>query len=104
MNLGDNDKEMEDDVDEEDKDEEDKLNLIISNKAEYFDLLFDLLNLGISEITNAVWNLLCQIPVNKRLLGSIKSLQHIQRVEPLEFEGWSTIVDPSSTYKMLYSL
>jgi len=37
---------------------EEKLNLIISNKAEYFDLLFDLLNLGIGEITAAVWNLL----------------------------------------------
>ncbi len=38
--------------------EEAKINLIISNKAEYFDLLFELLNLGINEITNAAWNLL----------------------------------------------
>ena len=48
--------------------EEAKLNLIISNRAEYFDLLFELLNLGIIEITNAAWNLLIQIPVNKNLL------------------------------------
>jgi hypothetical protein len=47
---------------EESKDEpiqqESKLNLIISNRSEYFDLLFELLNLGITEITNAAWNLL----------------------------------------------
>jgi len=38
--------------------EEAKLNLIISNRAEYFDLLFELLNLGVQEITSAAWNLL----------------------------------------------
>lgn len=47
------------------KNEEAKLNLIISNRTEYFDLLFELLNLGINEITTASWNLLVQIPVNK---------------------------------------
>ena len=52
---------------EETKVEEAKLNLIISNRAEYFDLLFELLNLGINEITIAAWNLLVQIPVNKHL-------------------------------------
>ena len=44
--------------------QEDKLNLIVSNRAEYFDLLFDLLNLGIPDVTSAVWSLLMQIPVN----------------------------------------
>jgi hypothetical protein len=48
--------------------EESKLNLIISNRTEYFELLFELLNLGITEITNAAWSLLVQIPVNKTLL------------------------------------
>lgn len=43
---------------EESPNEEAKINLIISNKAEYFELLFELLNLGINEITNAAWNLL----------------------------------------------
>ena len=38
--------------------EEAKLNLIIANRTEYFELLFELLNLGINEITNAAWNLL----------------------------------------------
>ena len=51
--------------DDPSKQEEAKLNLIISNRSEYFELLFELLNLGIYEITNASWNLLIQIPVNK---------------------------------------
>ncbi len=38
--------------------EDAKLNLIISNRVEYFELLFELLNLGINEITNAAWRLL----------------------------------------------
>ena len=45
---------------EEDEEQEfgDKLNLIVSNKAEYFDLLFELLNLGVPDITQAVWKLM----------------------------------------------
>ena len=57
--------------------EEPKLNIIISNRSEYFDLLFELLNLGINEITNAAWNLLIQIPVNKNLLHQIRTLSTI---------------------------
>ena len=48
--------------------QESKLNLIISNRKDHFELLFELLNLGINEVTNAAWNLLIQIPVNKELL------------------------------------
>mmetsp|Transcript_22806 Transcript_22806/g.22023 ORF Transcript_22806/g.22023 Transcript_22806/m.22023 type:complete len:137 (+) Transcript_22806:557-967(+) len=42
----------------EEQKEDAKINLIISNRKEYFELLFDLLNLGINEITTAAWNLL----------------------------------------------
>jgi hypothetical protein len=38
--------------------DENRLNLTISNRKEYFDLLFDLLNLGLDRVTSAVWNLL----------------------------------------------
>ena len=58
----------------EDGDEQDdpsKLNLIISNQAEYFDLLFDLLNLGLPDVTSSVWALLMQIPVNKQLFHNM---------------------------------
>lgn len=63
---------------EEGQVEDSKLNLIISNRSEYFELLFDLLNLGINEITTAAWNLLIQIPVNKQLLQQIKTLNPVQ--------------------------
>jgi hypothetical protein len=57
-----------DDLDEEQGDlDEQRLNLTISNRKEYFDLLFDLLNLGLDRVTSAVWNLLEQIPINKHL-------------------------------------
>jgi len=48
--------------------------LIISNDKHYFNLLFDLLNLGQQDVTTSVWNLLMQIPVNKELHNAIKSL------------------------------
>jgi hypothetical protein len=44
--------------------QEKKLNHMISNRSECFDLLFDLLNLGVPEITQASWSLLTQVPVN----------------------------------------
>jgi len=46
------------DVEIEDETELSKLNLILSNRAEYFDRLFELLNLGVQEITVQSWNLL----------------------------------------------
>jgi hypothetical protein len=81
--------------------EDAKINLIISNKAEYFDLLFELLNLGINEITNAAWNLLIQIPVNKTLLNQIRTLSSIQ-IGGLQ--NWCYVIDPLNSYKMLYSI
>ena len=69
------------DADMENNDEqflENKLNLIVSNKAEYFDLLFELLNLGAPEITQAVWKLMMQVPINQKLFNSMRSLQSIQ--------------------------
>ena len=97
---------------------EDKLNLIVSNKAEYFDLLFDLLNLGAPEITQAVWKLMMQVPINQKLFNSMRSLQSIRVDSPIQAShgsdqhllapddsaGWHSIIDPNSPYKMLYSL
>jgi hypothetical protein len=63
-------------------------------------------------VTTAVWKLLVQIPVNKRLLGHIKTLSEVQPVPQVDsqlphleqYVGWNHIVDSSSTYKMLYQL
>jgi hypothetical protein len=40
------------------------LNAVLSNDSAYFGLLFDLFNIGSQEVTEAVWSLLIQIPVN----------------------------------------
>jgi hypothetical protein len=80
------------------EEEDEKLNLILSNKEEYFDLLFDLLNLGVTEINVQAWNLLTQIPVNKKLYKSIKDL------EIKEEKDWDALMDSENMYKLLYSL
>jgi hypothetical protein len=54
--------------------EEIKLSEMISNREESFDLLINLLNLGIPEITQASWSLLSQVPINQKLLNQIKLL------------------------------
>ena len=86
------------DVEEKEEEQESKLNLIISNKSEYFDLLFDLLNLGVNEINYQAWNLLTQIPVNKKLYHNIKNLNINKK------EDWNALIDSQNMYKCLYSL
>lgn len=83
---------------EKDEEEESKLNLILSNKSEYFDLLFDLLNLGVNEINVQAWNLLTQIPVNKKLYSNIKKLDINKQ------DDWNALMDSKNMYKLLYSL
>ena len=70
-----------------------KLMTILGNKSEYFDLLFDLLNLGVADITSAVWNLLMQIPVNQNLLEKMKAIQPVN-------ENQQLIVDVSDPQNM----
>ena len=78
--------------------QEQKLNLIISNRTEYFDRLFELLNLGYSEITKQSWNLLTQIPVNQKLYNNIKQLNITSP------KDWGKLIDFTCIYKQLYSL
>jgi hypothetical protein len=85
-------------TDQVNSENESKLNLILSNKSEYFDLLFDLLNLGVSEINIQAWNLLNQIPVNKNLYSNIKNLNIENK------QDWNLLMDPNNMYKLLYSL
>lgn len=68
---------------------------MLSNDSEYFDLLFDLFNLGSAEVTEAVWSLLKIIPVNQTLFESIKSLSSVIQVAENEFIGWEQIIDPT---------
>ena len=42
-----------------------------------FDLLFELLNMGVVNITTACWSLLTQVPVNQQLLSKIRLLDEV---------------------------
>jgi hypothetical protein len=90
-----------------------KLNDMISNGGECFDLLFDLLNLGVPDITQASWSLLTQIPVNQQLFRKIRLLNdesgeqiggNDPASKPMSQVEWSKIIDPNGIHKMLYSL
>jgi hypothetical protein len=92
---------------------EKKLNDMISNRSECFDLLFDLLNLGVPDITQASWSLLTQVPVNQQLFRKIRLLKEDSQVKiagsdtaigPMSQIEWSKIIDPNGIHKMLYSL
>ena len=41
-------------------------------------MLFELPNLGFPDITQAVWKLLMQIPINQKMLNDMKSLDVIR--------------------------
>jgi hypothetical protein len=79
---------------------------MISNRSECFDLLFDLLNLGLPDVTQASWSLLTQVPVNQQLLTKIRQLDLNSAGEHKQMSQmeWSRIIDPNSIHKMLYSL
>jgi hypothetical protein len=72
------------DDDEEQEPKELRLNEMISNRSECFDLLFGLLNLGVADITTASWSLLTQVPVNQQLLSKIRLLNESSLAEDLD--------------------
>jgi len=100
---------------------------IISNKQEYFDLLFDLLGLHrvcltasapvLGSITQSVWNLLTMLPTNQRLLHGLRNFS-LTNQSGTEFHGipeakgnsenrakfWKELLDTHSPAKLLYSL
>ena len=74
--------------------------LLAQNKA-HFALLFFLLSphaSGSSKLVEPVWELLQKLPVNKELLEAIKKLEGVQE------NGWSSLLDSASTSKLMYSL
>eukprot|EP00005_Dracoamoeba_jomungandri_P011671 CAMPEP_0174268074 /NCGR_PEP_ID=MMETSP0439-20130205/36039_1 /TAXON_ID=0 /ORGANISM="Stereomyxa ramosa, Strain Chinc5" /LENGTH=2490 /DNA_ID=CAMNT_0015356015 /DNA_START=82 /DNA_END=7554 /DNA_ORIENTATION=+ len=76
----------------------------VANKSEYFDLLFELLN--ISAINRGrVWDILDQLPINARLLEIFQSLKGDNIInESAGKPHWEILLDSRSIYKMLYSL
>lgn len=115
LNLADdqNDQDAVDENGEQIPPPEKKLNDMISNRSECFDLLFDLLNLGVPDITQASWSLLTQVPVNQQLFKKIRLLNdesgekiggNDTTMNTMSQIEWSKIIDPNGIHKMLYSL
>jgi len=75
-----------------------RLSSILSNTHQYFNLLFDLLELGNPSVNSLIWNLLNKIPVNQYMFENIKKLNIVNQ------EDWDRLLDSSCMYKLLYSL
>ena len=71
-----------------------RLSQVLSNKKEYFDLLFRLLGTGNNLLSSKIWKLLTLLPVNTDLYESIKSFH----------SDWNELLNPHCFYKLLYSL
>lgn len=76
--------------------EDSTLSMIISNTQEYFNLLFELFELGNTTINIQIWTLLNKIPVNQEMYDNIKNL----KIE----NDWNSLLDSTYMYKLLYSL
>ncbi|KAL6057498.1 USP domain-containing protein [Balamuthia mandrillaris] len=73
----------------------------ILSKQEYFELLFGLLNIdNASDIGMMVWELLMSLPTNSNVLHAIETFQDGAQPQP----KWDDLLDPLSTFKLLYSL
>lgn len=70
----------------------------ILSKQEYFNQLFDLLNLA--PIAQQVWDLLMLLPTNQKLFQAMYALDGIEPSNP----NWNFLLSTNSTFKLYYSL
>lgn len=70
----------------------------ILSRQEYFNQLFDLLNL--STIAQQVWDLLMLLPTNQKLFEGMYALEGIDPSNP----NWNSLLSTNSTFKLYYSL
>ena len=72
---------------------------LLGTRPEYFDLLVRLLDLG-GNTMERVWALLGSLPTQQHVLDGLSSLTSITE----EGDGWEGLLDPSSTFRLLYAL
>jgi hypothetical protein len=83
----------------------------ILSQQQYFHQLFDLLTFN-ETIGKKVWDLLMLLPTNRQMLEELSELStHPAPYSATNSNGveggavrWEEILDPSSTFKLLYSL
>jgi hypothetical protein len=66
----------------------------ILSQQKYFDQLFSILNF--SSLAQTVWELVMLLPVNKKMYTDIYSVQNSSQ--------WTSLLETSSVFKLLYSL
>ena len=70
---------------------------LVAQNQGYFELLFALLAKSSPSLIEPVWELLQKLPVNAKLHQDLCQLQGAK-------EGWNSLLDSTSTHKLLYSL
>eukprot|EP01087_Luapelamoeba_hula_P004813 TRINITY_DN1477_c2_g1_i2.p1 TRINITY_DN1477_c2_g1~~TRINITY_DN1477_c2_g1_i2.p1 ORF type:complete len:2138 (-),score=282.67 TRINITY_DN1477_c2_g1_i2:109-6522(-) len=71
----------------------------ILSAQQYFEQLFELLNLD-AFTAQMAWDLLMCLPTNSKLLQELRTFQSATYSAPV----WSELLNPSSTFKLLYAL
>lgn len=79
---------------------EDHPKYLISNNQANYDKLFYLLSKDKPQLIETTWDLLSKLPVNAKLQMEIKEISGVMENK----NNWEKILDPKSTYKLLYSL
>ena len=82
-------------VEEDQIDEKSLPRYVISFKSEYFNQIFELLDLG-GEIAIEAWKLLRRLPTNPYLYQKIV---HLESIRGTKFPDWESILNPKFNYK-----
>jgi hypothetical protein len=77
---------------------------LLSHNQQYFNLLFELLNLNSDVISARVWTLLLAIPTSTAKLDSLYSVGPESVDDKSKAPDWKSLFDEKSAYKMLYGL
>jgi len=72
---------------------------ILSSSNQYFNLLFQSLNLE-DIVAEKIWKLLQRLPTNPELSKGLVSLDVVNTPNP----NWDSLLDSKSVYKLLYAL
>jgi hypothetical protein len=77
---------------------------VLSNSEEYFDLLFDVLEVDNEMVVFSAWSLLKMLPTNERVRVSIETLQGAVTAGSGVSVDWTTLLSPTTPLKLLYAL
>ncbi|EAR84417.2 ubiquitin carboxy-terminal hydrolase (macronuclear) [Tetrahymena thermophila SB210] len=92
--------ELEDDT--EAKDGKISFSKIISNHEEYFEFLFQLLEIDNPQLQQKIWDIITILPVSKKSSSAINEL--CQNIENSDESNWQTFLNVQNKYVILYRL